>query len=532
MKKLKHNVLVLVCAGQVGSSLLVAAAAQAQDVSFVGARLEYYAGIEPGSIVVGDFNSDGVEDLAVVSRGSRYLTIYPGSVRVLLGNGDGTFRQAGSYDVGIQPGSIALGDFNGDGLLDLVTANSYGTPYGVSVLLGNGDGTFRARDLGYGTAPSSVAVGDFNGDGIQDLALANRNNIALLFGNGDGTFQEAQTFGSGTSPTWVVADDFNRDGALDLAVAAWTSGDVSVFLGNGDGTFQDALVFHAAASARLMAMAMGDFNGDGVEDLVVVNRGPEPLYDDGSVVVFLGNGDGSFQEGRSFLTGPNPQRIAVGDFNADGAQDLALANGDFVSVSVFLGNGDGTFQSGPRVAVGEGAGVSVGDFNGDGALDLATVNGFSDTFSVVLGKGDGTFVEPPSFRAGNTAVAAAAADFNGDGALDLAVANARSNDLSVLLGNGDGTFQEPRNFGAGSVPSSVAVGDFNGDGVKDVVVANAGTDPQYVDGSVSVLLGNGDGTFQPARNLDVGGSARGISVGDFNGDGFDDLVVADYPSNV
>src|SRR5260370_31838236 len=164
MTKPKQRVLAFVCAGQVLSSLVVAAAVQAQDVSFVGARLEYQAGIEPGSIVVGDFNRDGVDDLAVVSRGTRYLTIYPGSVRLLLGNGDVTLRQAGSYDVGIGPRAIALGDFNGDGLLDLVTANSYGTPYGVAVLLGNGGGAFRERDLGYGTAPSSPSVGHFNGD--------------------------------------------------------------------------------------------------------------------------------------------------------------------------------------------------------------------------------------------------------------------------------------------------------------------------------------------------------------------------------
>src|SRR5712664_1083948 len=316
MTKLKQRSLVLVCAGQVVSSLLVAAAAQAQDVSFVGARLEYDAGIEPGSVVVGDFNRDGVDDLAVVSRGTRYIVLQPGSVKVLLGNGDGTFRQAGSYQVGIMPRSIALGDFNGDGLLDLVTANSYGTPYGVSVLLGNGDGTFQAHDLGFGTAPSSVAVGDFNGDGKQDLALANRNNVALLLGNGDGTFQDAQTFGAGSSITWVAADDFNRDGVLDLAVTRSGSDDVAVFLGNGDGTFREGRTFRSGTSPWFIAI--GDCNGDAVDDLAVVNVGTAPLYDDGSVSVLLGNGDGTFQEARSFDPGPHPVSLAVGDFNGDG----------------------------------------------------------------------------------------------------------------------------------------------------------------------------------------------------------------------
>ena len=208
-----------------------------------------------------------------------------------------------------------------------------------------------------------------------------------------------------------------------------------------------------------------------------------------------------------------------------------MANG--AGVSVFLGNGDGSFQSALTVGVGDGPiSVAVGDFNSDGAEDLAVANNASDTGSAILGNGDGSFVQPPIVRAGGLPISGVVADFNGDGRLDLGVANFGSNDFSVLLGNGDGTFQETRSFATGSKPLNIALGDFNGDGVRDVAVANRGTYPEYADASVSVLLGNGDGTFQEARNLDVGGSPRSIAVGDFNGDQVDDLVVAVYPSNV
>src|SRR5439155_13909145 len=195
-----------------------------------------------------------------------------------------------------------------------------------------------------GTDPRSVAVGDFNGDGKPDLAVANTGSstISVLLGNGDGTFQAAQTFAAGASPWSVTAGDFNDDGKQDLAAANFGSADVSVLLGNGDGTFQAAVSYPSGTGSlshnHPESVRAGDFNADGKPDLTVANN-------DASVSVLLGNGDGTFQAARTFWAHIHPASVAVGDFNRDGNQDLAVANFDSGDVSVLLGNGDGTLQA-------------------------------------------------------------------------------------------------------------------------------------------------------------------------------------------
>jgi len=327
----------------------------------LGAPPAFGAGTDPDSVAVGDFNGDGKLDLAVANEGSN-------NVRIFLGNGDGTFQAAVDYGAGSNPDSVVVGDFRGAGKLDLVVANDGSN--NVSILLGNGDGTFQAAvNYGVGSAPASVAVGDFNGDGKLDLAVANElgNNVSILLGNGDGTFQAAVSYGAGMTLFAVAAGDFNGDGKLDLAVADAVSDYVSVLLGNGDGTFKTAAQY--VAGLEPFSVAVADFNGDGKLDLAVSN------YEGASVSILLGNGNGTFKAAVNYGTGTTPGSVAVGDFNGDGKLDLVVggADSDNVNVvSVLLGNGDGTFQA--AVNYGAGAGqtsVAVGDFNGDGRLDLA-----------------------------------------------------------------------------------------------------------------------------------------------------------------
>ncbi|PYK95903.1 MAG: hypothetical protein DME36_00245 [Verrucomicrobia bacterium] len=312
----------------------------AQTVSFI-TRVDYAAGTNPSSVAVGDFNRDGVPDVAVANYGSN-------TVSVLLGNGDGTFQPALTLAADANPEFVAVSDFNRDGVPDLVVACSGSNS--VSVFLGNGDGTFQPARNFAANGGQSVAVGDFNGDGVQDLAVAdyNLNNVpgsdtvSVLLGNGGGTFQPARTFATaGMNPVTVAVGDFNGDGRPDLAVtnSANTSsgavpGNVSVLLGNGDGTFQPARTLAANGG---QSVAVGDFNGDGVSDLAVANfdfniQGPN------TVSVLLGNPDGTFQAPLSFGAGTNPDSVAVGDFNGDGLQDLAVANFNSNTVSVLINN--------------------------------------------------------------------------------------------------------------------------------------------------------------------------------------------------
>jgi hypothetical protein len=328
---------------------------------------------------------------------------------------------------------VAVGDFNGDGNPDLVVAHGSNN---VSVLLGNGDGTFQgAQNFAVGSEPLSVAVGDFdgrhyaNGSPILDLAVANKgsNTVSVLLGNGDGTFQPAINFSTGRQPFSVAVRDLNGDGKPDLATVNLFSGTVSVLLGNGDGTFQTAHDF--AVGINPFSIAVGDFNGDGKLDLatgsLTVNN----------VSVLLGNGDGTFSTPQTFATDRPPQSVAVGDFNGDGKLDLAAAKDESGTVSVLLGNGDGTFQTTHDFSVGlDNLSIAVGDLNGDGKPDLATVSGGSSgKFSVLLGNGDGTFQTTQTFAAGATPFSVALADFNGDGKPDLATANGADNTVSVLL---------------------------------------------------------------------------------------------------
>ena len=287
------------------------------------------------------------------------------TISVLLANGDGSFRPALKFQTGRSPESVGVGDFNGDGILDLAVANTQDDT--VSIFLGNGDGTFQMQStLASGSAPVSVVVADFNADGIADLAIADTNeaDVSVLLGNGDGTFQTRMTFATGSSPQNLVAADLNHDGVVDLAVANTRDNTVSVLLGNGDGTFQGQLI--SSTGAGPYSIAVGDFNRDGFVDLAICNR-----YS-GTVSLLLGNGDGTFQTGSSIQTGHSPVSVAAGDFDGDGLLDLVVTNQFDFDISVLRGNGDGTFRSNVTYETEQfPLSVAVGDFNGDGIPDVA-----------------------------------------------------------------------------------------------------------------------------------------------------------------
>src|SRR5215831_1915448 len=351
-----------------------------------------------------------------------------------------SFSPATNFAVGNSPVSVAVGDFNGDGKKDLAVANE--NTNNVSILLGTGTGSFAAAtNFSVGTRPRSVAVGDFNGDGKQDLAVANEgtNNVSILLGTGTGSFATATSFAAGSAPHSVAVGDFNGDGKQDLVVANYFSNTVSILLGTGTRSFGTATNF--AVGTNPNSVAVGDFNGDGKQDLAVENKGSN------NVSILLGTGTGSFGVATNYAVGSLPVLVVVGDFNGDGKQDLAVPNEDSINsnnVSILLGTGTGSFGAGTNFPTGgiEPRSVAVGDFNGDGIQDLAMPNENSANLSILLGTGTGTFGVATNFAVGTTECqgvncngpfSVAVGDFNGDGKPDLAVANDDSNDVWVLL---------------------------------------------------------------------------------------------------
>jgi hypothetical protein len=474
----------------------------------------------PAFVAVADVNGDGHPDL-VTAEGPYFQG---NNVSILLGNGDGTFKAAENLVVGITPYSIAVADVNGDGRPDLLVAGGYAGQSGMIALLGNGDGTFQASGTYLaGTSPFSVAAADVNGDGRPDILVSDRssNTVAVLLNNSappaTGTFKAAKNFTAGVQPLAVAVADVNGDGNPDLVVGTATGmgGIVSVLLGKGNGTFQAAQNFSVDAAGAPYGVAVADVNGDGRLDIISANPGSS-----GTVSVLLGNGDGTFQAAQNFAVGSESLAVAVADVNGDGKADLIVTG--YNAVSVLLGNGNGTFQAAQNFAVGSAPrAVAVADVNGDGRLDIITANAGNSTVSVLLGNGNGTFQAAQSFATtGTTPNSIAVADVNGDGRPDLVVTNRFGVGVNVFLGNGNGTFKAAKNFTVGSEPYSVAVADINGDGHPDIVTANSGSN------NVSVLLGKGNGTFKAAKNFAAGFSPISLAVADVNRDGLPDLAVA------
>jgi hypothetical protein len=459
-------------------------------------------------------------------------------VSVLIGNGNGTFQNFVSYNAGNQtPGYITTADLNGDGKTDLVTANYASTGEfannSISLLPGNGNGTFGSARVYYGgMAPAAVAVGDFNGDGKQDVVSANDGGevgtVAYFQGNGDGTVVASEglpvTVRNSASWNGIEAGDYTGDGIADLAVLTWNVNynGITIFPGLGNGRFAPGI--QTAALNGALTETTGDFNNDGKPDLAVA--------DYAGVQVLLGNGNGSFNVLPAVAGGTSPQWFAVADFNNDSKLDLAVADTSGTNgVKIQLGNGDGTFQT--AVGVNTGAGenyVAAADLNGDGIPDLAVVG--TSGGGILLGNGNGTFGTVATFDPGSATGGLSLGDLNGDGFPDLVVPSfippsGGGSAVLVCLNDGTGHFPGMTKYDTdafGSNPCGSAIVDVDGNGIPDIVVVNDFSD------TVSFFSGNGDGTFRTQTTAVVGDRPTWVTTGDFNSDGRIDLAVVNSNS--
>jgi hypothetical protein len=357
------------------------------------------------------------------------------------------------------------------GVVNFIDTTSGNAQIGTSSL-GTSVRTYSSVPYPVGHTPYGVVVGDFNGDGKVDLAITNAtdNTVSILLGNGDGTFQPQATYNVGGQPGPIAVGDFNGDGKLDLAIGNLTGQSISVLIGNGDGTFRSQVTY-STSGVTPISIAVGDFTGAGKLDIVIAD------YPYSTVQIMIGNGNGTFQPGLA-STGTAPVAIAPGHFDGSGWLEIVeysqIGGGNILQggPAGFFASLPGHFDWDTYAPTYYASSIAVGDFNRDGKLDLAVTDPYDNKVTIMLGSGAASFGGEITIPTNNP-LSVAVGDFNGDGKLDLAVTHPSNNTVGIILGNGDGTFQPEIGYGVGSSPYSVAVGDFNGDGIPDLAVTNA-----------------------------------------------------------
>jgi VCBS repeat-containing protein len=406
-----------------------------------------------------------------------------------LGEGD-EFTDTFSYSIRLGNGTISTATVN----LTYVGENDAATILGTntgSVTEDGASGLSFAEAVSYeaGSYPSphGLSVGDVNGDGKADIVTADHldHTVSVLLNDGSGAFLPRAAFATGAAPDDATVADVNGDGKADIVTANGPSNQISVLLGNGDGTFGSATLFASGIGTYTNAVALADLNGDGKLDAVCAGNN--------AVSLLLGNGDGTFQSATVLNHGvARPASVALADMDNDGDIDIVTAGIDSDDFSILYNTGGGTFGSPSTFATGGDAptNVAVGDLNGDTYADIVAANTQSNDVSVLLSDGNGGFATADQYTLGaDTPIGVALADFDGDGDRDVVTSNVNGN-LSVLLNDGSGEFGSPETFstGTGSVTPSVAAVELNGDGKVDIVTSDVANDSAWAllnDGGVT-----------------------------------------------
>jgi hypothetical protein len=487
-------------------------------------------GSGPYAIAVGDFNNDSRSDIVVANYGSS-------NIGVFIGYGNGYFAGMMTYSTGkgSYPVAVTVGDLNNDSRLDVVVAN-YGAG-SIGVLLGYGNGSFSVVNIcstGIGSTPRSVTVSDFDNDRLLDIAVANfgTGTVGVLLGKGDGTFRDQMTFSSSTyyRSWWITVGDFNNDHQLDIATANWNANNVGILLGYGNGTFDDMMTYSTGPGSLPIYISIDDFNDDNQLDIAAVNSQTK------EIVVLFGFGDGSFLLGKGYSTGisSSPISLTIGDFDSDTRLDIAVTNSASNNIGVFLGHGNEPFAGVTTYSTGTSSkphSVAIADFNNDNRLDIAVANYGTDNIGILLGLSNGIFYKMITYNTGTGSApySVAIADFNNDSQLDIVYSNSEMDNIGILLGFGYGTFAMGRTYSTGdrSRPYTVAIGDFDNNNISDIVVTNSGTS------KIFILYGSGNGTFENGTSYAFGYGYHpySIAVADLNQDNWMDIVIACYDAN-
>ncbi len=479
----------------------------AGDVSFSDVR-HYTVGREPWSVAVGDLDRNGSIDL---------VTSNSEDISILFSSGPRAFSPAVSVQLGLFAQQVLVRDVSADGYPDILAVHPNSND--VSVLLNDGEGNFpTATRYGAGDEPKALIIADFTGDGVVDIATANysSNNVSLLPGVGDGTFLWEPRFGVAPSPRAVTACDLNGDTIIDLASVGPESDSVSVLIGLGGGRYLPEARYEVAE--RPTDISCADFREDGAPDLLIAHEGSS------EVSVLLGIGDGSFASKPRFSVGGQPQQLAICDTNNDGHLDVVASHNYASSPTLLLGDGQGFF--GPPQSLGFSARrVSCADLNNDGYNDVFSMN--LDTLRVDLNDGQGNFIPHDALDAGNWSVAdLAVAHFDDDAFLDFAYIAVDRPEWSVYF-NFSGGFAGPHWDVPGNLedPQQLAAFDINGDGFTDLAVSDAVRD------NIAVFLGPDTASLSEVRYFGVGEEPRGLTQADVDNDGDLDLIVANSTSN-